>query len=31
MGKSSRDYSGKGTALYGNGEIYEGEYLEGVH
>lgn len=29
-GKSSRDYTGKGTAVYGNGEIYEGEFVEGV-
>lgn len=27
---SSRDYTGKGTATYANGEIYEGEFVEGV-
>ena len=30
IGKSSRDYTGKGTAVYGNGEIYEGDFVEGV-
>ena len=29
-GKSSRDYTGRGTAVYANGEIYEGEYRDGV-
>lgn len=31
MGKSSRDYTGRGTAIYANGEIYEGEYRDGVN
>ena len=30
-GKSSRDYTGKGTAVYGNGEIYEGNFENGVN
>ena len=30
MGKSSRDYSDRGTAIYANSEIYEGEYRDGV-
>ena len=29
--KSSRDYTGKGTATYQNTETYEGEFLEGVN
>lgn len=29
-GKSSREYTGKGTAVYGNGEIYEGNFEIGV-
>ena len=26
----SRDYNGKGTANYPNGEIYEGDFAEGI-
>lgn len=29
-GNSSREYTGKGTATYSNGEIYEGDFLDGV-
>lgn len=28
--KSSHGFTGKGTAVYSNGEIYEGEYVGGV-
>ena len=28
--KSSRDFTGRGRAYYSNGDIYEGEYVEGV-
>jgi hypothetical protein len=27
---SSREYSGKGKAMYGNGETYEGDFKDGV-
>jgi hypothetical protein len=27
---TTKDYTGKGTAKYPNGEIYEGDYSEGV-
>lgn len=27
---SSKDYTGKGLANYPNGEIYEGDYVNGV-
>ena len=27
---TTKDYDGKGTAKYPNGEIYEGEYEKGV-
>jgi radial spoke head protein 1 len=30
-GNSSKDYTGKGLANYPNGEIYEGEYANGVN
>ena len=26
----SRDYDGKGVATYGNGEIYDGQFQQGV-
>lgn len=29
-GKSNRDYTGKGKAVYPNAEVYEGDYVEGV-
>lgn len=29
-GPSSKDYSGKGLANYSNGEVYEGDYKDGV-
>lgn len=29
-GKSSRDYTGKATAVYANAEIYEGDFVGGV-
>ena len=28
--KTSRHYSGKGTATYPNGDVYEGLFVEGV-
>jgi hypothetical protein len=30
VGKISKGYTGKATATYPNGEIYEGDYVEGV-
>ena len=30
QGNSSRDYTGRGSALYPNNETYDGEYVEGV-
>ncbi|KAM3137522.1 hypothetical protein pb186bvf_010312 [Paramecium bursaria] len=30
VGKSSRDYTGRGKALYANNEIYDGEYDNGI-
>mmetsp|Transcript_5155 Transcript_5155/g.462 ORF Transcript_5155/g.462 Transcript_5155/m.462 type:complete len:101 (-) Transcript_5155:402-704(-) len=29
-GKSSRDYTGRGTAYYGTGDKYEGDYRKGI-
>ena len=29
-GNSSRDFTGKGRATYANGDIYEGDFLNGV-
>lgn len=29
-GKSSRDYTGKGYAVYPNGDQYNGEYVNGI-
>jgi len=26
----SREYAGKGTAFYPNGDIYEGDFLDGI-
>lgn len=28
--KSSRDYTGRGYAEYANGDIYDGQFVEGV-
>ena len=30
MQASSRDYTGKATATYKNGDTYEGEFVDGV-
>lgn len=29
-GNSSRDFTGKGRATYANGDVYEGDFLNGV-
>lgn len=30
LGNSSRDFTGRGRAMYLNGDIYEGDFVEGV-